>query len=182
MRRREFIIGLSGAAAWPVGTRAQQPDRMRRIGWLGVGNEHAYAKRVEALRVGLRNLGHVEGRNILIEFRWAERVDELPAPAEELVRMNVDVIFAVSSTEVAGARQASGNNSDRLCDPCRSGGCRTCCEPRAAGRKCNGTDDAALRTRGQGTGDIQGGCATRYSGRRSLESHYSVTLTGLEGG
>jgi putative ABC transport system substrate-binding protein len=61
---------------------------------------------VEALRAGLRDLGWVEGKNILIEFRWAERVDQLPIFAAELVRMKVDIIFAPSSTFVEPARKA----------------------------------------------------------------------------
>jgi ABC-type uncharacterized transport system substrate-binding protein len=59
------------------------------------------------MRVGLRELGYVEGKNIVIEFRWAERADQLRELAAELVRMNVDVIFATSSTEVEAARQAT---------------------------------------------------------------------------
>jgi putative ABC transport system substrate-binding protein len=62
---------------------------------------------VEALRAGLRDLGYVEGKNIVIEFRWAETVEQLPELATELVRMNVDVIFAPSSTMVEPARQAT---------------------------------------------------------------------------
>jgi putative tryptophan/tyrosine transport system substrate-binding protein len=58
---------------------------------------------VEALRAGLRDLGWVEGKNIIIEFRWADRVDQLRGLADELVRMNVDVIFAASSTMVEPA-------------------------------------------------------------------------------
>ena len=67
----------------------------------------SWTSRLEVLRSGLRELGWVEGRNILIEFRWAKGVDQLPALAAELVRMNVDVIFAVSSTYVEAARQAT---------------------------------------------------------------------------
>src|SRR5262249_43589420 len=62
---------------------------------------------VLALRAGLRDLGYVEGRNIVIEFRWEERVEQLPDLAAELVQMNVDVIFATSSTMVEAARQAT---------------------------------------------------------------------------
>ena len=65
------------------------------------------SRRVEALRTGLRALGYVEGKNIVIEFRWAETVDQLSELAAELVRMNVDVIFATSSTEVEAVRQAT---------------------------------------------------------------------------
>ena len=110
MRRRDFITLLGGAAAsvaWPLAARAQQPGKVARIGLLRFGPASAYAGRVEALRTGLRELGYVEGKNIVIEFRWAETVDELSELAAELVRMNVDIIFATSSTEVEPARRAT---------------------------------------------------------------------------
>jgi putative ABC transport system substrate-binding protein len=62
---------------------------------------------VEALRAGLRDLGWVEGKNLVIEFRWAQRVDQLPELAAELVQMNVDIVFAPSSTFVEAARKAT---------------------------------------------------------------------------
>src|SRR6516165_6310495 len=106
--RRKFLATLGGAAAaWPLAARAQQGERVRRIGYLGFGPASAWSTRVEALRAGLRDLGWVEGKNIVIEFRWADRVDELPALAAELVRQPVDVIFANASTQVEAARQAT---------------------------------------------------------------------------
>jgi hypothetical protein len=75
MRRREFITFLGGAATgvlWPLDARAQQPARVARIGYLGFGTAATFASRVEALRAGLRDLGYVEGKNIFIDFRWAE--------------------------------------------------------------------------------------------------------------
>ena len=108
MRRRKFITLLGGAAAaWPLAARAQQPGKLPRIGFLGFGLASADADRIEALRTGLRELGYVEGQNIVIEFRWTERIDQLPELAAELVRMNVDLIFAPSSTQVEAARQAT---------------------------------------------------------------------------
>ena len=107
MRRREFIAVVGGAAAWPLALRAQQPPKLARIGWLGVGNPSAYASLIDGLRVGLRDLGYVEGENIVIEFRWADTVEQMPKPAAELVAMKVDVIFASSSTQVAPARQVT---------------------------------------------------------------------------
>ena len=108
MRRREFIILLGTATAtWPLTGRAQQPAKVARIGFLGLAPAVASANRVEALRAGLRDLGWVEGKNILIEFRWAERVDQLPDLAAELVQMKVDIIFAPSSTFVEAARKAT---------------------------------------------------------------------------
>ena len=107
MRRREFIALVGGAVAWPLALRAQQPPKLARIGWLGVGNASAYASLVDGLRVGLRDLGYVEGENIVIEFRWADTVEQMPKSAAELVAMKVDVIFASSSTQVAPARQVT---------------------------------------------------------------------------
>jgi putative tryptophan/tyrosine transport system substrate-binding protein len=108
MRRREFVIGLGSVSAiWPLAARAQKPAKVARIGYLGLGPASAYADWVEALRVGLRDLGYVEGKNIVIEFRWAESVNQLPELAADLVRMNVDIIFAASSSLVEPARQAT---------------------------------------------------------------------------
>jgi putative ABC transport system substrate-binding protein len=105
--RRAFITLLGGAAAWPLAARAQQSGKLPTIGFLALAPASAYARRVEALREGLRDLGYTEGKNIVIEFRWADSVDQLPAFAAELVRMNVDVIFANSSTLVEPARRAT---------------------------------------------------------------------------
>ena len=80
---------------------------MARIGFLGFGTAATWANRIEALRAGLRDIGHVEGKTIVIEFRWAETANELRERAAELVRMKVDVIFAMSSTEVGAAREAT---------------------------------------------------------------------------
>jgi putative ABC transport system substrate-binding protein len=107
VRRREFITLLGSAAAWPLAAQAQQPSNIPRIGILRFGPAAAYVDRVEALRSGLRQLGYVEGKNIVIEFRWAETVDQLRELAAELVHMNVEIIFATSSTEVEAARQAT---------------------------------------------------------------------------
>jgi len=107
VKRREFITLVGGAAvSWPLAARAQQPA-MPVIGFLRFGPASGSANRVEALQTGLRELGYHEGKNIVIEFRWAETVDQLPELAAELVRMNADVIFAMSSTEVEAARQVT---------------------------------------------------------------------------
>ncbi len=106
--RRDFIKLFGGAAiAWSLAAYAQQAEKVYRIGFLGPAPASSYSPRLEGLRAGLRDLGYVEGKNIVIEFRWAERVDQMPELAAELVRMNVDVIFASSSTQVGPARQAT---------------------------------------------------------------------------
>ncbi len=108
--RRQFIAALGGAAAavpsllWPLAARAQQPAKAPRIGFLGLAAELSGG---EALRAGLRDLGYVEGTNVVIAWRWAEKADQLPELAAELVRMHVDVIVAPASTSVAAARQAT---------------------------------------------------------------------------
>jgi putative ABC transport system substrate-binding protein len=108
MRRREIIV-FAGTAlfAWPLVARAQQQPKIARLGYLGFGTPAAAANRVEALRAGLRDLGYVEGKNLVIEFRWAGTVEQLHEAAAELARMKVDIIFATSSTESEPARRAT---------------------------------------------------------------------------
>jgi putative ABC transport system substrate-binding protein len=109
LKRRQFITLLGSAAAYPAtgwGQEAKLPT-IPRIGCLVFGAAAASASRVEVLGAALRDLGYVEGKNIVMETMWAETVDELPALAAELVRRNVNVIFAPSSTEVEPARQAT---------------------------------------------------------------------------
>ena len=109
MKRREFITLLGGAAAaWPFAARAQQPGKMARIGFLGSATAAGSAKSVEALRAGLRDFGHVEGRNIVIEFRWAEgKYDRLSDLVAELIRLNVEVIVTHGTPGTRTAKQAT---------------------------------------------------------------------------
>jgi putative tryptophan/tyrosine transport system substrate-binding protein len=104
LKRREFIALLGGAAAWPLAVYAQQRARLPRVGFLGLVPEFMPG---DGLRSGLRDLGYIEGSNIVIEWRWAQKVEDLPALAAELVHMPVDVIFAPSSTFVEAARQVT---------------------------------------------------------------------------
>src|SRR5262245_25295963 len=80
---------------------------MARLGYLGFGTPAASGDRVEALRAGLRDLGYVEGKNLIIEFRWSGTVEQLLEAAAELARMKVDIIFATSSTDSEPARRAT---------------------------------------------------------------------------
>jgi putative ABC transport system substrate-binding protein len=112
MKRREFIALVGGAVvAWPGAASAQQPDRVRRIGVLiGGGSESdpEFASRVAAFRGGLQKLGWAEGRNVLIDYRWAAGdTDRLRANAAELVGMAPDAIFAGGTAALATLHQAT---------------------------------------------------------------------------
>jgi putative ABC transport system substrate-binding protein len=109
VNRREFITLLGGAAVtWPLATRAQQPGKMPVVGLLGSGSAIAYAHLVGAFRRGLNEAGYVEGRNVAIEYRWAEdRYDRLPALAAELVSRQVAVLFALNDPSARVAKAAN---------------------------------------------------------------------------
>jgi putative ABC transport system substrate-binding protein len=106
MKRRDFISLLGGSAApiinWSLAARAQQPTSVARIGFLTFGSASTASSYVEAFRAGLRDFGYVEGKNFVIEFRFAEgNSDRLPGLATELVSLNVDVIVANGPATVA---------------------------------------------------------------------------------
>jgi len=109
MRRRTFLCGLIlGALAAPLGAETQQPKKVPRIGLLGGGSASAIAGRIDAFRQGLRDLGYVEGKTILIEQMWAEgKLDRLPALAAELVRLNVDAILSAGPTVTRACKEAN---------------------------------------------------------------------------
>jgi putative tryptophan/tyrosine transport system substrate-binding protein len=104
MKRREFITLLGGAAAgWPRAARGQQVERMRRIGVLAAHERHV--PEFEGLRDQLRELGYVEGRNFLIDWRYAAQGSaQLPVLAKELVDLHPDVIVAVTTPATAAVK------------------------------------------------------------------------------
>ncbi len=108
MERRTFIAMLtSGFFAAPLAAEAQQATRVARIGYLGT-NVAAFPQLREAFLQGLRDLGHVEGRNVVIEYRSAEgKPERLPALAAELVALKVDVIVATGTPASLAAKQAT---------------------------------------------------------------------------
>jgi ABC transporter substrate binding protein len=96
MRRRQFIAGLAGAAAWPLGARAQQGDRVRRIGVLlgGDENDPVQKSRLSAFTQALANLGWTDGRNVRMDLRWfGDDINRIRALAQELVGLQPDIIL-----------------------------------------------------------------------------------------
>ena len=108
MKRREFITLLVGAAAmWPVAARAQQPT-MPVIGYLNSGSPEADPSRLTGVRRGLNETGYVEGRNLQIEYRWAEnQADQLPALAADLIQLRVALIMTAGLMSTRGAKAAT---------------------------------------------------------------------------
>jgi putative tryptophan/tyrosine transport system substrate-binding protein len=106
MRRREFIAGLSGAAAWPVVARAQQAIPV--VGYLSAATPQAAASYLRAIRNGLRETGFVEGKNVAFEYRFAANdLSRLPALAAELVGSHVSVLFAVANAALVAKATTS---------------------------------------------------------------------------
>jgi putative tryptophan/tyrosine transport system substrate-binding protein len=101
------VLALSLLVA-PLAVAGQPTGKVPRVGWLVTGSPTTHGISLEAFREGLRSLGYLEGRNIHIEYRWAEgNVDRLPELAAELVRLNVDVILAGGGTGVLAAKNAT---------------------------------------------------------------------------
>jgi putative ABC transport system substrate-binding protein len=108
-RRRFLLMSLAGALAVPRATEAQTAERVYRLGFLGQTSAADLGRQTAALRQGLRALGYEEGRNLVIEYRWAERkLDRLPTLATELVGLKVDIIVTHGSAGSRAAKQATG--------------------------------------------------------------------------
>jgi putative ABC transport system substrate-binding protein len=109
MRRRELIILIGGAAAWPVAAYAQQqPGKIPRIGFLARTSAATLSPLMDSFRQGLRDLGWVEGRSIRIEYQFGDgQFDRLGELASELVRLQVDVIVTVDTPPTQAVKQAT---------------------------------------------------------------------------
>jgi putative ABC transport system substrate-binding protein len=104
MRRREFIAGLGGAAAWPLDALAQQSGKVWRMGFIAHGHESFY----DALFEGLREYGYEEGRNLMVERRYARgQVERFKEFAADMVRLNVDIVVVVTTPAALAVMNAT---------------------------------------------------------------------------
>ena len=106
IRRREVIVTLGGAAAWPLAARAQQKS-VPVIGFLSPGSPGPGGPLLAAFRQGLSETGHTEGQNVMIEYHWVEEPDRLPAMAADFVDRKVDLILAIGDPAARTAKNAS---------------------------------------------------------------------------
>src|SRR5262249_46468878 len=104
MRRRDFIAAVSGAAAWPLAARAQQPA-IPVVAFLGAAPLETGVRRLAEFRKGLSEVGYIEGQNVIIEYRSAEgQADRLPALAADMVRRRVAVIATMANNAAVAAK------------------------------------------------------------------------------
>ncbi len=173
--RRAFIAALSGAAAWPVVARAQQPDRIRRVGVLMAFDENdTRAKRwLSRFTQGLSELGWTDGRNLRTDVRWAgDDVDRMRMFAKQIVALQPDVILAFG-TPVTAALQRETRTVPIVfaivSDPVGEGFVASLSHP---GGNITGFHNSEEYDRGQVAGATHADCTPRQTGRHDLQSRY----------
>jgi hypothetical protein len=167
IRRRAFITLLGGAATWPFAARAQQPGKAYRIGLFYAGSEPPSELR-SAIPDALRELGWIEGKNVIFERRYAEnRLERLHEFAAELVRLDVDVIVANAR---APCSQAGYHNDPHRHDNRRgSVGDWACCQSGTARRQRHGNEPHGAGRRREAAGIAQRASATGLTRGRAVE-------------
>ena len=171
MKRREFITLLGGAAAaWPVGARAQQRERMRRIGVLlsAAANAPEAQPRIIAFVQGLAQLEWNVGHNVQIDLRWGGgNADDIHKYAVELAALAPDVILASSTAAVAALMQATSHGADRVRTSHRPGGGRLGRQLGPAGPQRHRVHDFRIRLGWEMAGTAQADRAGRDASSRS---------------
>ena len=172
MRRRQFITLLGGAAApWPLAVRAQQRDRMRRLGVLIGSDDNADARALfSEFQQALKLLGWSYGDNVQMDIRWGSDTERRAAYAKELVRLNPDVIFAAPSNVVL-ALQRDAQCSNRLRASVRSNRPRASRQSRPTERQYHRIQQSRFSITGETGAIAQGHRTDRYSGR-SHDPHH----------
>ena len=170
MRRSEFITLVGGAVAWPVVARTQ--PAMPVIGFLGTESPRLFTDRLRVFRQGLRELGFVEGRNVSIEYRWAEsQYDRLAGLAADLVGRQPDVIH---TTAASGAALAAKSNTTTIpvvfvmgADPVQLGLVESLSRPGGAAFFSNGSTNKRPRNQVRGLLSVQTDGEISRRGRRA---------------
>jgi hypothetical protein len=179
LKRREFIGLLGGAAAWPTWARGQTREKEPVIGVLWhAANAEEEKFPLSQFRLGLQDVGYVEGKNILLENRFpAEQPERFDALAAELVHINVDILFTVTRLAALAAQRATKNHTHRVHGSRGSRRQQACRHPRAPwwkhhriGEYGAGADAETLRTAQGSRWSVQGGAARKCnrSGKGSL--------------
>jgi hypothetical protein len=174
MKRREFITLLGGAAAtWPLAARAQ--PKIPRVGFMGNSTAALEANLVSAFRDGLRERGYEEGRNIIIEYRWADgKYERFPALVAEHITAKVDVIVTAGTPAALAVKKATTTVPLIMVAVGGSGRHRSRAEPGAARWQSHGTKLDCARPRGQAAGYSARSRAHAFACRRILQLAQSL--------
>src|SRR5262249_56085484 len=174
-KRREFITLLGGVAAWPLTARAQQPDRMRRIGVLMAGAEKDPEGKVRAavFERALQELGWTSGRNIRIEYRWAPAGDVADTGrCRGITETGTGCDPGPYHASDGGAATGVTYSISRLRGSKRTDRSRLCSEPGTSRRQHNRLHEFGANSRSEVASAAQGDCAARYTRRGFVQSEH----------